>query len=307
MTVFPSVPLSHPRLSKALAMIVLATGAVLAGCGSEPKVQEPPSVTAERLYREAKADMEAGSYDRAVKAFERVEGLAAGGLLAQQATLDMAYLHWRTDERALALTTIERFIRLNPSSPGLDYALYLRGLINFNDNTGFFGRLAGQRPSERDQRASRDAYQAFKQLVGQFPQSRYAADGRMRMDYIVNSLAEHEVHVARYYLRRGAYVATVARARQVVTEYPQTPATEEALSLLAQGYDKLDLTPLRDASVRVLQRNFPDSRFLAGLPAPSTPPVATAAVPEPAAVVPTPPAPAPATSALTTPPALTPR
>ena len=135
-------------------------------------------------------------------------------------------------------------------------------MINFNDDLGLLGSLAGQDLSERDQRASRDAYQAFKQLVDQFPASRYADDARKRMDYIVNSLAAYEVHVARYYLRRGAYVAAANRAQQAVTEFQNSPAAEEALYILVQSYDKLGLTELRDDADRVLRKNFPNSRFL---------------------------------------------
>ena len=233
----------------------------LAGCGSAPK-DESAGRTAERLYKEAKEDADAGSFERAIKGLERVEGLAAGSLLAQQAQLDLAYLHWRSGEREQAMTTVDRFVKLNPSSPALDYALYLRGVINFNDNLGLLGTLAGQDLSERDQRASRDAFQAFKQLVDQFPASRYAPDARLRMNYIINSLATYEVHVARYYFRRGAYVAAANRAQQAITDYQQAPSTEEALAILVQSYDKLQLDALRDAAERVLRQNFPDSRFL---------------------------------------------
>ncbi len=195
--------------------LVLSLSAALslsiAGCAGTP--DGPLGANAEKLYREAKDDMQSGSYDRAIKALERVEGLGAGSLLAQQAQLELAYAYWRTNERAQALSTIERFIKLNPSSPALDYAMYLRGLINFNDELGLLGNLFGQDLSERDQRAARDSFNSFKQLIDQFPESRYAADASLRMRYIVNALANYEVHVARYYYRRGAYVAAVNRAR----------------------------------------------------------------------------------------------
>ena len=233
----------------------------LAGCSS-PLKDESPNASAERLYREAKEDMEAGSYERAIKSLERVEGLAAGSLLAQQALLDMAYLNWRTGEKAQATTSIDRFIKLNPSSPALDYAHYLKGVINFNDNLGLMGKLTGQDLSERDQRAARDAYQAFKLLVDRFPNSTYAPDARQRMDFIVNSLASYEVHVARYYFRRGAYVAAANRAQQAVAEFQHAPAVEEALFILMQSYEKLELPVLRESSERVLRKNFPDSAFL---------------------------------------------
>jgi len=250
-------------LSWRLALVALLVASVqLAGCGSFGKDELAGRNNAEKLYKDAKDDMDSGSYERAIKGLERVEGLAAGTLLAQQAQLDLAYLNWKTGERAQALTTIERFIKLNPSSPAIDYAYYLRGVINFNDNLGLLGNLAGQDLSERDQRASRDAFQAFKQLVDQFPNSRYAADGKLRMDYIINSLAAHELHVARYYFRRGAYVAAVTRAQQVLADFDQSPSAEEALYILAQSYDKLELTTLRDDAERVLRKNFPESRFI---------------------------------------------
>jgi outer membrane protein assembly factor BamD len=260
MTVF------HSRRSTAALLLVL--GLSFAGCSSKP--QQPPGAPGrtsalpegvEQLYADAKSDMASGAWDSAVKTLERVEGRAAGTLLAQQAQLDLAYVYWRSGERAQALATVERFIKLNPSSPALDYALYLRGVINFNDDIGVMGSLAGQDLSERDPQASRDSYVAFKQLVDQFPDSAYAEDARVRMDYIVNTLAEYELHVARYYFRRGAYVAAVNRAQQVVVEFQGAPATEEALYIMVQGYERLGLQALRDDANRVFQKNFPNSTF----------------------------------------------
>lgn len=244
------------------AMAPLVLAALLSACGSSPK-DENSQKGAEKLYADAKDDMASGSYDSAIKTLERVEGRAAGTLLSQQATLDLAYANYKIGEKATALSTLDRFIKLHPSSPALDYALYLKGLVNFNDNRGLLGSLAGQDMSERDQQASRDAYQAFKQLVDQFPDSKYAADARPRMDYIVNALANYELHVARYYFRRGAYLAAANRAQNAVQEFQQTPAAEEALYIMAQSYDRLGLDKLRDDADRVLKTNYPNSRFLA--------------------------------------------
>jgi outer membrane protein assembly factor BamD len=216
------------------------------------------------LYSEAKDEMSNGGYDRAARLYERLEGRAAGTLLAQQAMLDMAYAQWKTAERVQAISTLDRFIKLHPSSPALDYALYLKGVVNFNDNMGILGSLARQNLSERDQQASRDAFQAFQQLVDQFPGSKYSADARLRMDYIVNALAEHEVHVARYYYRRGAYLAAANRAQQAVRDFQQAPAAEEALYIMAVSYEKLGLVALRDDADRVLKKNFPNSKFIEG-------------------------------------------
>jgi outer membrane protein assembly factor BamD len=258
------------RLIAAVLLVSLA----LAGCSTKPKdppqAQQaqpgrpgasnvPPGV--DQLYADAKQDMASGAWDSAIKTLERVEGRAAGTILAQQAQLDLAYAYWRSGERAQALAAIERFIKLNPSSPALDYALYLRGVINFNDDIGIMGSLAGQDMAERDSKASRDAYQAFRQLVTQFPDSAYAEDARVRMDYILNTLAEYELYVARYYFRRGAYVAAVNRAQQAVVDFEGAPATEEALYIMVQSYDRLGLDTLRDDANRVFQKNFPKSNL----------------------------------------------
>jgi len=248
-------------LSGRLAPMVLVL-ALAAGC-STPAKDELAGQTAEKLYRDAQEDASSGAYERAIRSLERVEGLAAGTLLAQQAQIEQAYLQWRAGERTQALATIERYIRLHPSSPALDYAMYLRGLVNFNDSLGLLGSLARQDLAERDQRASRDAYASFKQLVDQFPDSKYAADARLRMDYIVNSLAAYEVHVARYYFRRGAYLAAANRAQQAIREFERSPSTEEALYIMVQSYERLELKTLRDDAERVLRQNFPESRFIA--------------------------------------------
>jgi len=223
--------------------------------------------TPERLYAEAKEEAASGNYEKAVKLLERLEGRAAGSVLSQQAQIERAYYLWKSGEKAQALSTLERFIKLHPTSPALDYALYLQGLVNFNDNLGLLGSYTAQDLSERDQQASRDSYQSFKQLTEQFPQSTYAEDARLRMNYIVNSLAAYEVHVARYYLRRGAYVAAANRAQQAVQEFQRSPSTEEALVILAQSYDRLGLTDLRDDTARVLKANYPNATIDADLAA----------------------------------------
>ena len=235
---------------------ISTTTLLLAACDTAPR-DEMSRWTPERLYAEAKEEAASGNYDKAVKMLERLEGRAAGSVLAQQAQIERAYYLWKSGEKAQALSTLERFIKLHPTSPALDYALYLQGLVNFNDNLGLLGSYTSQDLSERDQQASRDSFQSFRQLTEQFPQSAYAEDARLRMNYILNSLAAYEVHVARYYLRRGAYVAAANRAQQAVQEFQRSPSTEEALVILAQSYDRLGLTELRDDTERILKANFP--------------------------------------------------
>jgi outer membrane protein assembly factor BamD len=252
------------RPSRRVLCLLAAAAVFAAACGTSDKIDPNSTKAVEALYAEGKDELASGGYERAIKIFERVEGRAAGTLLAQQASLDLAYAQHRSNDRAAALATLDRFIKLHPSSPALDYAFYLRGIANFNDKLGILSALSRQDLSERDQQASRDAYQSFRQVVEQFPQSRYAADAKLRMDYIVNALAEYELHVSRYYYRRGAYVAAVNRAQQVLLEFPQAPATEEALFLMATSYQQLGLDALRNDAQRVLEKNFPQSRFLSG-------------------------------------------
>lgn len=211
------------------------------------------------MYAEAKEEASLGNYDRAGKLYERLEGRASGTALAQQAQIERAYMLYKSADKTQALSVLERFIKLHPTSAALDYALYLQGLVNFNDNLGLLGNLSRQDISERDQQAARDSYQSFKQLVDQFPQSLYADDSRVRMNYIVNSLAAYEVHVARYYFRRGAYVAAANRAQTVVSDFQESPAAQEALYIMMQSYERLGLNELRDDADRVLRKNFTDT------------------------------------------------
>ena len=250
----------HRRLLLTLSTLLLPLA--LAGCDTTPK-DSSASLSTEKLYAEAKDEVATGNYDKAAKLYEKLEGRAAGTLLGQQAQLERAWALYKAGDKATALTAADRFIKLNPSSAALDYAYYLRGLINFNDNLGLLSTIANQDLSERDQQASRDAYQSFRQLVERFPQSTYTPDAQLRMNYIINALASYEVHVARYYFRRGAYVASASRAQAAVQEFRQTPATEEALYILSESYAKMGLAELHDDADRVLRKNFPDSVFLA--------------------------------------------
>lgn len=257
----PKTPMTESSRGLLAAFMAMCMSVMLVACGSTPQ-DEFANIASDKLYADAKDDAAEGNYELAIKKLEKVEARASGTLLSQQAQIDLAYAYFRTGEKAQALAKLERFIRLHPTSPALDYAFYLQGLVNFNENLGLFGKLSRQDLAERDQQASRDAYESFKQVVERFPQSRYAEDARLRMNHVVNSLAAGEVHVARYYLRRGAYLAAANRAQQAVKEYSQSPAVEEGLFIMAQAYDKLGLVPLRDDTLRVLRQSFPNSEFL---------------------------------------------
>ena len=231
---------------------------LLSGCSSTPT--DPTAAwTPEKIYREARDEVSAGAWDRAAMLFEKLEGRAAGTPLAQQAQIEKAYAQYRATEKVQAIATLDRFLKLHPASPAIDYALYLRGLVNFNDNLGLFSFITKQDLSERDQKAAKDSFESFKELVTRFPDSRYAGDARQRMTYIVNSLASYEVHVARFYLSKGAYVAAINRAQLAITDYPGVPASKEALQILVRSYDALGMHELKADSQRVLEKNYPES------------------------------------------------
>ena len=236
----------------ALAACVLA-----AGCASTTE-DKTAGWTTDRIYSEAREELTSGSYDKAVPLLEKLEGRAAGTPLAQQAQLDKAYAHYKGGEKAQAIAALDRFMKLHPASPALDYALYLKGLVNFNDELGMFGWLTRQDLSERDQKAAKDSFESFRDLSTRFPESRYANDSRQRMTYIVNSLAQYEVHVARYYFQRGAYVAAISRAQTALADYQNVPAQEEALYILVKSYDALGMTQLRDDTQRIIDATYPN-------------------------------------------------
>jgi outer membrane protein assembly factor BamD len=246
---------------------MLLVGALLAGgCAGLSEQNDTANWSAQRLYSEAKSLMSEGGWTQAIQMFETLEARYPYGRYAQQAQLDIAYSHYKLGEPALAIASAERFIRLHPNHPHVDYAYYLKGLVNFNEDLGLLGALSNQDLSERDPKASREAFDTFRELVERFPDSRYAEDARLRMRYLVNALASHDVHVARYYYRRGAYIAAANRAQAVITTYPDAPAQEEALFLMMRSYDALGLTDLRDDADRVLRQNFPNSVYFSGGP-----------------------------------------
>jgi len=247
-----------------LAILALA-GALLGGCSTTPP-DETVGWSAQKLYGEAKDAMAARDWTKAIKYFEKLEARYPYGRFAQQAQLEVAYAYWKDNERASAIAAANRFIKLYPDHPSVDYAYYLKGLINFNENQGLFTRFADNDMSDRDPKASRESFEAFKELVTRFPKSKYAEDGAARMRYLVNALASHEVHVARYYMRRGAFVAAANRAQAALKSYPQAPATEEAVFIMVKAYDALGMNDLRDDADRVMRKNFPQSRYLTGKP-----------------------------------------
>ncbi|WP_434778874.1 outer membrane protein assembly factor BamD [Neisseria sp. Ec49-e6-T10] len=251
-------------MKKILLLISLIT--LINACSSTGTVDKDAQITrdwtVEKLYTEAKEELNKGNYTRAVKLYDILESRFPFGRYAQQASLDTAYAHYRDSEPKQALEELDRFMKLHPVHPNMDYALYLKGLVLFNADQSFLAKLSAQDWSERDPQANKDAFFVFQELVTRFPNSVYAPDALDRLNKLLDALGGHEMHVARYYMKRGAYLAAVNRAQTVITEYNNTKYVEEALAIMSTAYDKLGITDLRDDSFRVLQRNYPQSSYL---------------------------------------------
>jgi len=223
------------------------------------KIDQRP---AEEIYADAKDNLDSGTYERAIKLFEQLEAKYPYGRYAQQAQLEIAYAYYKAQDAAQASAAIDRFIKLHPNHPNVDYAYYLKGLITFNEDQGFVGVIGQQDLTERDPKAALDSFQAFKELVTRFPDSRYAEDARVRMAYLVNALAKHEISVARYYQNRNAFLAAANRAQTTIKNFPNSPSVEDALAIMIYSYDQLGMKDLAADSRRVLALNYPQSRFI---------------------------------------------
>jgi outer membrane protein assembly factor BamD len=249
-------PLIAP-IRSAVRIAALAAVCTLAACGAIEK--DPTSKwDAERLYKEGHTEVQASNWTHARELFEKLESRYPFGRYAQQAQIEIAYTYYKQGETADALDATERFLKANPSHPSADYVIYLKGLINFIEPPALIGRLVGYKVSERDPKAMRESFEAFKELLTRFPDSRYAPDARVRLGYLQNALAGHEVRVADYYFRRGAYLAAIERAQGTLREFPGSAAQQEALKLIARSYQRLGLTELQADAERVLRLNYPE-------------------------------------------------
>ena len=251
------------RLS--LLILLLVIGSTLSGCSTKAKNEEEQADwTAEQLYTEAKKALKASSYEKAIKLYEKLEARYPFGDYATQAQIDVAYAYYKNNEPDSALAAADRFIKLNPSHPHVDYAYYLKGLINYNRGISFIDRFMPTDSSQRDPGSARDAFRDFNELVAKFPRSPYADDAKQRIMALRNNLAMYEVHVADFYMRRGAYLAAANRCKEVVQRYERTQAVPQALKIMEQAYRKLDLNDLADDAARVYALNYAANTAAAG-------------------------------------------
>jgi outer membrane protein assembly factor BamD len=234
----------------------------LHGCGwFEKKVDPSKDWGAAEFYRAAKDEFDSGNWAAAIKLYEQLEAKYPYGRYAQQAQLETAYSYYRQGETAQAISAIDKFTKTHPNHENIDYALYLRALVNFREDLGPLQRFAAQDLADRDPKSMRESFEGFKEVATRFPESRYAEDARSRMAYLVEALARHEVKVARYYLNRGAHLAAANRAQGAITRFPNSPMQREALDIMIEAYDRMGMTELRDDARKVLAKNFPADRM----------------------------------------------
>jgi len=256
---------SSPILSfsKTLTLkpLLLATGCVLIGlgllgCSTSPDDQdETKNWSAEKLHKEGSSALEATDYEEAIELFETLEARYPFGKFAEQAQLNTAYAYYKFEEPDSAISAADRFIKLHPRHSNVDYAYYLRGLASASKKDNALDSVLPQDSSLRDPASTQKAYDYFAELVKKFPNSAYVPDASKRMGHLRNSVAIHEIHVANYYVDRGACVAAVNRAKHVVENYPQTPASRQALTIMVDCYTKLGMTALANDVQRVQQLN----------------------------------------------------
>jgi outer membrane protein assembly factor BamD len=246
------------RFSAQLFLILLSPVLFL-GCAS---LEEDPTInwSAEELYTNAKGRLDDKFYDQSIELYKNLDLRYPYGPFAEQGKIDIAYAYWKMNNSASALMACDRFIREHPDHQNVDYVMYLKALVHFNDDKGLLGFFVSKNLAERDPGASREAFDILRDLVKRFPDSRYAEDAQLRMAYLVNTLAEHEVSVANYYFRRGAFVASINRAQSVIENYPRAPAARQALEVLALSYERSGLVESKQKIEAIIDVNFPGLR-----------------------------------------------
>ncbi|MFT5691451.1 MAG: outer membrane protein assembly factor BamD [Oceanicoccus sp.] len=228
---------------------------LLISCSTEEEI--PQETTEERLYEAAQANMRTENFVQAVKNLQLLEARYPFGPYAEQSQLEIIYAHYRSFEADAAIAAADRFIRLHPLHQNVDYAYYIKGLANYAEGEGFLDRFMPTDITMRDPGAALQSFEDFRQLLTRYPYSAYARDAKSRMVFLRARLARYEINVANYYFKRGSYLAAANRGRYVVENFPQTPASGDALAVMVQAYHLLDLKDLAASSLAVLNANYP--------------------------------------------------
>lgn len=229
---------------------------LLQGCSSSDKAPAP-RLSEQEYYEAAQRAMNSKNYLIAIEQLEQLESRYPFGQYAEQGQLDLIYSYYKSLEYETAAVHAERFIRLHPEHPNTDYAYYMRGLALYSVDRGILARFLPTSASERDVGPAKSAYEAFKQLVDKYPRSKYAVDSRQRLIYLRNLLANHELIVARYYIKRRAFIAAVNRAKYVVENFQGSPAVADGLAIMVEAYRHMQLEDLASSAEKNLSHNFP--------------------------------------------------
>lgn len=252
----------HSGLSR-LILLCLAL-LMLSACGRFGKDDPLETLPVDQLYAEGKQALENGNQARAQRHYKRLIARFPFGPYTEQAQIELAYSMYRSNQPEEATSAVGRFIRTYPTHEHIEYAYYLRGLINFDREKGFLSRVGGLDMSRRDQGAPRQAFNDFAELIQRYPNGRYAADARQRMIYLRNQLARYEINVATYYLKRRAYVGAINRAEYILENFPQSEFSGDAVAVMAESYRQLGQTTLEADARRVLQLNHPNHAYFSG-------------------------------------------
>lgn len=217
----------------------------------------PPDQGERELYRAAQKNLKSSNFDLAIKNLQLLEARYPFGPYAEQSQLELIYAHYRNYDHEEAVAAADRFVRLHPQHPNVDYAYYMKGLSSFTEGQGLLERFLPTDMTQRDPGPARQSFADFSQLLSRYPSSEYAADARARMVHLRNLLARYEINVANYYFKRRAYVAALNRGRYVVETFQETPAVPDGLAVMAQAYLILGMNDLADNAVATLRQNYP--------------------------------------------------
>ena len=234
--------------------IFIAIG--LVGCGAEKEIDVTADWTVEQFYNEARNELANENYLTAIEYYETLESRFPFGKYATQAQIDVAYAYFKFDEPDSALTALERFIKLHPRHESVDYAYYLKGLVNFERGGTILDMLSERDLSDYDKKLLQNAYNDFRLLIQRFPNSKYGADARKRMIYLRNELARADFKIASYYAEREAWIAVANRTRYILQNYQGSSVIRPALQLQLQAYRQLGLEELERDTQRILDLNY---------------------------------------------------
>ena len=247
--------------SRFLTTATLCISLAIAGC-SKDEVEDDLEATEQLAYNSAQSSLRAGNYQGAIQKLQLLESRFPFGRYAEQAQLEIIFAYFKSAQPEAARAAADRFVRLHPMHPNLDYAYYLKGMISFEQDKNFLSSFIPMDPSKRDPGAARQSFDDFSQLIRRFPNSEYAPDAQQRMKYLRNLLAAAEVNVARYYIKRGAYVAAANRGRWVFENYQGAPSVPDALAIMVEAYKLLDMDDQADQALTVLNSNYPNHESL---------------------------------------------